>query len=79
MLKYIPQHPVLDHSQPTTCVSQSYIVGGGGWRKPTFRLVQQKYESVVFTISCAGVISYLLSYWKKMISMRIPSTNVCRS
>jgi hypothetical protein len=23
--KYIPQHPILDHSQPTSCVSQPYV------------------------------------------------------
>jgi hypothetical protein len=59
------------------------IAGGGGVGGG--RAGQKAYvspgaaESAVFTISCADIIAYLLSYWKEIISIRILSTYVCRS
>ena len=56
------------------------MIGWGGGvegvgRKPAF--CGRNFESAVFTISCAYVISYLLSYWEEIISIRILSTYVC--
>ena len=68
-----------DHSVSRTAnhkTDKVVAVGGCG------RGGQKAYVSpgaAVFTISCAGVISYLLSYWEEIISIQILSTCVCRS